>query len=805
MRSIILLLLSCTVIWATGNTCTLTSNAGSACATKTCALSAIAADTTHANWSGTGCTANGYVPSSDYIVIPDGFNLTADRAWVVGNYALPFWGYVYGVTGLPSGGFSGTCTAAFSGGSAVFGNLATGTCTISGGNVTAFALTNPGTYNTATAPTVTFTGSGGGSGAGTVQFIGGGGTAAVYLTNTGVLQISAAVTARGSITYYYGSGNTTDSVIGLPGGSLIFDSSGASDPTDTRYWFGANYYNGVRAFHAEATSSHHFTVTSQAGGGNGFFGPLGRTVSCCSFIATYTDFSNLGDALFNSIIVGSSGGTYDIEHSTFTSVSPIYVVPTATSIARHDYNVHTAPTGTYDVSISGGAAVTTGVREVIGNVFASYFQGNVGASGITITGNYLGGTWLINNSYATPWASFSGNFIRRTNCADNGEMTAMGSMSNSYYYGDGDCNNMHWLGPYDSSTYDGLVFDIGGDTGYGDGNILMRNGSATTLSLTHSITVMSASGFSSSAPVVTFLYGGTKDGQWTVNHNTIETHGVADAAVDTEGTEPSAGQLASLKSNLIWGLAAVPAGYNPGGDQTGGSLAQKFVDSLGAGAVQDIVAPTNADYNSGWNIDNCSHWSYTNQGKGYCGKFSATPGAHDVDQDARFADPNRSLMLFDYYYLGHQSYPAWQTSHSYSVGDTVINPISWFYGGLYVNYRCIVAHTSDTTTEPGAARFYFHLGGWIPSSTRGEYWRTYWEPASLYQLRQGVAAQATITDGAIGCVSCSIIDALRNWVFTGYTPLNPALWCAGHDGEAIGAVPFCAKGKALVAAMGVIN
>lgn len=237
---------------------------------------------------------------------------------------------------------------------------------------------------------------------------------------------------------------------------------------------------------------------------------------------------------------------------------------------------------------------------------------------------------------------------------------------------------------------------------------------------------------------------------------------------------------------------------------TGTAPALKFLDHMGAGAVTDVVSPTSADYNSGWNLASCSPtYSYTNQGKSYCGKFSAsTVGAHDPDQDARFVDVNRSLMLFDYYYLGHKSYPAWATSTAYSVGDQVVNPIGWFYSGLYVNYRCIVAHTSDATTEPGAARFYFHSGQWIPSSTTGENWRTYWEPASLYQIRQGVAAQTKITDGAIGCTACGVIDALRNWVFAGYTPSNPALWCAGHDSETIGAVPFCSKGKAIVAALG---
>jgi hypothetical protein len=483
-------------------------------------------------------------------------------------------------------------------------------------------------------------------------------------------------------------------------------------------------------------------------------------------------------------------------------VGQIYIVPVATDIVRHDYNVHTAPTGAADISIVGAAAVTTGVREVIGNVFASRFQNNVGASGITFTGNYFPNSWLINPGYATPWASFSGTFYR-TRCA-TAEPFTMGGMNNSYMYVDDDCDNVHWFGVFPGSSYDGLVLDSGGDTGYGDANVLM-GGSGTSVSATHIVTTLAASGFSSGAPLITFLYGAANDGRWTANHNTIETNGNTDGAIDTETTEPGAGQLVSFRSNLIWGLASVPAGYNPGGDMGGSSLGVKFLDSTGAGAVADVVSPANADYNDGWNlVPNCSPYSYQNQANQYCAKFSTGPntggltvGAHDLSQNANLVDMNRNLMLFDYYYLGHQSYPAWQASHLYSVGDTVVNPISWFYGGLYVNYRCIVAHTSDTTTEPGSARFYFHLGGWIPSSTRGSNWRTYWEPASLYQLRQGVAAQTSITDGAIGCVACGIIDTLRAWVFTGYTPSNPALWCAGHDGETIGAVPFCGKGKAV--------
>ena len=197
------------------------------------------------------------------------------------------------------------------------------------------------------------------------------------------------------------------------------------------------------------------------------------------------------------------------------------------------------------------------MREVIGNVFSAYFQNNQGASGITLTGNYFGGNALINTGYTAPWASFSGNFVRFPQpCMAGTRFGAQGSMSQSYFYSDGDCNNTHWISvaDYTGQTFDGLVFDAGGDTGYGDANVMLRNGSdAITLSLTHTVTPQSAAGFSSGAPVVTLLEGGIKDGQWTVEHNAIMTHGLTDAAVDTETLEPSAGQLASLRSNLIGG------------------------------------------------------------------------------------------------------------------------------------------------------------------------------------------------------------------------------------------------------------
>jgi hypothetical protein len=264
-----------------------------------------------------------------------------------------------------------------------------------------------------------------------------------------------------------------------------------------------------------------------------------------------------------------------------------------------------------------------------------------------------------------------------------------------------------------------------------------------------------------------------------------------------------------VKSNIVWSNASLIPGYNPAPTYaTITAPGFKFYDSMST--QQDVMSPANGDYNAGWQtLTGDNGTGFAHSGNGYVGKLSAMPGTHDLSVNPRFADATRNLMTFDYYYLGHH-YAEWQTSHAYSVGDTVTHiptdvsgPI--VFGGASINYRCIVAHTSDATNEPGAARYHMSQATptiWNPATARGSNWRTYWEPASLYQLRQGVAAQTSITDGAIGCVACGIIDALRNWVFAGYTPSNPALWCAGHDGETIGAVPFCGKGKAIVAASG---
>jgi hypothetical protein len=81
-------------------------------------------------------------------------------------------------------------------------------------------------------------------------------------------------------------------------------------------------------------------------------------------------------------------------------------------------------------------------------------------------------------------------------------------------------------------------------------------------------------------------------------------------------------------------------------------------------------------------------------------------------------------------------------------------------------------------------------------------WHVFWDWQSLNDIATATAAGTTYVDGALpGCAAaspCTAIQALTKWVQRGFTPQNSALWCAGSDGEAIGAVPFCAAGKLLI-------
>jgi hypothetical protein len=187
----------------------------------------------------------------------------------------------------------------------------------------------------------------------------------------------------------------------------------------------------------------------------------------------------------------------------------------------------------------------------------------------------------------------------------------------------------------------------------------------------------------------------------------------------------------------------------------------------------------------------CASGTCPNSANSYFGNWSSATaqGPHDVDvlqptvAHPYFADTSRNVATFDTAYLHKAAGAQWVTSTGYTVGQIVSDPKAGVYNGATVNYICTVAHTSGSTTEPNV----------------GASWRNDWQFASLTDIANATPAGTIITDGATGCAAgCTMIQALEGWVKRGFTPQNPALWCSGHDGEAVGAVPFCANGKVLL-------
>lgn len=207
--------------------------------------------------------------------------------------------------------------------------------------------------------------------------------------------------------------------------------------------------------------------------------------------------------------------------------------------------------------------------------------------------------------------------------------------------------------------------------------------------------------------------------------------------------------------------------------------------------VVDTIAAANADYNAMYNVRNGT--VYDSNGSngiskhGYEGMSCTSPstiGTHDLDLGTgsgitsagpKFVDPTRGPHNFTRYLLeqGLSSEPsAWVTSTSYSVGNRVKNSNASWFNNESLWYRCIAAHTSGSTTEPGV----------------GASWRTNWEFDFLDIVNTQTAAAATITDSSLGLSSASYIKAMYTWVRAGWAPTNTALRNAAHDGTTPGAV-----------------
>jgi len=621
------------------------------------------------------------------------------------------------------------------------------------------------------------------------------GNVVLQFGNTGVLVIAAGgkLEVRGDMRYAAGGGaNTTPYLIVQGGGILEFDSSQAASPATTKYSSYPDGAYGFRGLVTAGTAGNHAIVRSNAGGGNGYFS-LGGQVNGGSYKLTYTDFLRIGDAANPAFSMWSSGTStqWIATHNTFTSCG---LAPSgagslvAGEIFQHDYNVHTNSLG---ASQAGGAATsvmlrdgispamaTGSVREIVGNVFDTQMEANTfDAMSFTIHSNYFGaGLGEILNSSTTSWALVENNFFRVPVPVEF-YIQMQGNLQNNLWFLDQHTvTNPHGptFGKNGSQTAMGEISDHAGWVSNSMAPFMCANGAqanGAVYRMTNLILLPNAKGLSSYWITAPLQQAGETGITYRIDHNTAIVTGnnggsnggpaVLTAHPRTEANPT--GQVASYQNNNLWAPAGVNESYKLFADQD---------------VNLNACAPANCNYNNGWNLLN-DGGGFMGGANGYADNFSGgIPGDHDLAADPMFVDSSRNTATFDSAYLGNSA-PAWSDTANYNVGDMVSSSDSAVYAGANINYRYVNGSYNGMScagqnTKPGVYNDLAHAC---------------WEWASLYRLRQGVAAQTLYEDSSIGVYGNDIITTLIQWIRAGFSPGNSALAQAGSDGEDIGAVP----------------
>jgi len=522
--------------------------------------------------------------------------------------------------------------------------------------------------------------------------------------------------------------------------------------------------------------------------------------------ATYTDFSYIGDGAAHGEwaeigFYSSSNYTFTLQHDAFTfcgSGRTTGYNMSAGSTLHIDYNSWSNTLGAFgNIIVPAGTTMTSGARTITYNVFDKRWNdgdGNcnqgMGSDNIAFTGNYFGAGNCVPSAYSSANApAMTDNFFR-LGVSDTVEL--YGNLTGGYFFNDVTAADNWHASAMDSAmsaTQSGFVMESPDDWTSDSGEMTVGWSSSPSYSTTfkNAILVPSKTGQGTMelASFTNVTPSGANTNILSLLHNTwVGRTGEGMFQTNESGAQLAA--LAALKSNLAW--------------STGGGYC-KVSTITGTGALfQNTVSA--ADYNSADShlIQNavsancsttCPNNACVKQGNGYVGNWSSTPGAHDVAASPYLADPLlRNVALWDTRYLGHAAATQWTAGlGTVAYGAQVSDSHTGYWGGAAINFRCVYATgciTSTANSEPNV----------------GSAWRTYWEFASLYDLRTAIPAGAAYTNVAIGCSGCTAVQALVKWVQRGFTPQNPALWCAGHDGEAIGAVPFCASGKLMLGTFG---
>jgi hypothetical protein len=167
------------------------------------------------------------------------------------------------------------------------------------------------------------------------------------------------------------------------------------------------------------------------------------------------------------------------------------------------------------------------------------------------------------------------------------------------------------------------------------GNIITTASTSTTMSVVASNNLVLPNGAGLSSGTFLTSNGNVGNGfNITANHNTIFCKGNHAFEIGhLQTVDDTTNRYASVKSNLFIGNITT-------------GLKVLDVDPV---LRTNLMTPGNVNYNGSYQILNSTGTGgFTNEGKGYAAKWSATPGANDIDGvNPGFVDGNASLASWD--------------------------------------------------------------------------------------------------------------------------------------------------------------
>jgi len=477
-----------------------------------------------------------------------------------------------------------------------------------------------------------------GTGTGTAVTIGSSGSLSITPTGSFTLTLAGTWSGTNTTAYELVADSTTATL------AIVFDATAATGGFQILTAGAYDVSSVPRGWNLIGNATKRISVSSLPSDGskNSYFGPTGQNGGGV-VRATYVDFLRIGDATNAAFAPNwGSGRTWSvpITNCTFTSCGQYTLSVDSSYTSAYSFTdcvwtssaVNESTSWVTRISSQTSTGSITFTRCVFDKMVKHSYMALVSYSGCYFNNGWAG------SHVATQWTGMDNCFIRQT----SNSLILCGSLTNSFIMYDAPAysnpefmtNSSALTGSF-TLNWTGNAFYFNGSD-YTGGLLFAAAASATgVVNIKNNLALANAAGYNSGNLI-------TSNGTVTpgfgiyVEHNTvfISRQNGAEIGHLYGGSVENPPRYKSYKSNLFIG----------GVDN---SFKMSNVDS---NSLTDIINPTDADYNGSYGITPtyaALAATYTNQGRGYAAKWSATPGAHDVDgQNPNFVNGSATLTTW---------------------------------------------------------------------------------------------------------------------------------------------------------------